>query len=178
MGTLRELSTKDFDHDLHAAKYRGDIDAHSEAFNRLFALLNDYDNEHRLASAEIHGFPALAGVVRLIEADPAIARALENDQDGQRFCQAVGVAIRLKMEKIGWAAVGMNGIIRGSSYFTEAERFIKEPPLDGDEYKVRALAATDAISKIGDVEEQEQTYREIKEALAATRHAEGRFSNV
>ena len=48
MGTLRELSVKDFDHDLHAAKYRGEIDAHPEAFNRLFTLLNDYDNEHRL----------------------------------------------------------------------------------------------------------------------------------
>lgn len=32
----------------------------------------------------------------------------------------------------------------------------------------------DAIAEIGDAEEQEQTYREIKEALAATRRAEGR----
>lgn len=174
MGTLRELSVEDFDQDLHASKYRGEIDAHPEAFNRLFALLNDYDNEHRLASAEIHGFPALAGVVRLIEADPTIARVLPADQDGQCFRQAVGVAVRLKMEKIGWAATGRKGIVRGSTYFTKAERFIKEPPLDGDEYKARALAALDVISNVGDAEEQEQTYRDIKEALAATRHAEGR----
>lgn len=174
MGTLRELSVKDFDRDLHASKCRGEIDAHPEAFNRLFTLLNDYDNEHRLASAEIHGFPALAGVVRLIEADHAIARALENDQDGRCFRQAVGIAVRLKMEKIGWATTGRKGSIRGSTYFTKAERFIKEPPLDGEEYTARALAALDAISNIGDAEEQEQTYRDIKEALAATRRAEGR----
>lgn len=174
MRTLRELSTQDFDRDLHASKYQREIDAHPEAFNRLFALLNDYDNEHRLASAEIHGFPALAGVVRLIEADPAIARVLQADQDGRCFRQAVGVAVRLKMEKIGWAATGRKGFVRGSTYFTKAERFVKEPPLNGDEYKARALAAMDTISNIGDAEEQEQTHREIKEALAATRRAEGR----
>ena len=174
METLRELSVEDFDQDLHAAKYRGEIDAHPEAFNRLFALLNDYDNEHRLASAEIHGFPALAGVVRLIEADPAIMCVLKADQDGRRFRQAVGVAVRLKMEKIGWAATGMKGTVRGSSYFTRAERYIKESPLDNDDYKARALAAMDSINQVEDLEEQEQTYREIKEALAATRRAEGR----
>ena len=113
-------------------------------------------------------------MVRFIEADPAIVRVLEAEQDGRRFCQAVGVAIKLKMEKIGWAATGMKGIIRGSNYFTKAERFVKEPPLDGDEYKARALAVLDAIAEIGDAEEQEQTYHEIKEALAATRRAEGR----
>lgn len=174
MGIFRELSAEDFDRDPHAAKYRGEIDAHPEAFNRLFALLNDHANEHQLASAEIHGFPALSGVARFIEADPAIVRVLEDGQDGCRFRQAVGVAIKLKMEKIGWAATGMKGIVRGSCYFTKAERFVKEPPLDGEEYKARALAAMDAIAEIGDAEEQEQTYREIKEALAATRRAEGR----
>ena len=174
MGILRELSAEDFDRDPHAAKYRGEIDAHPEAFNRLFALLNDHANEHHLASAENYGFPALSGVTCFIEADPAIVRVLESSRDGCRFRQAVGVAIKLKMEKIGWAATGMKGIVRGSNYFTKAERFVKEPPLDGDEYKARALAAMDALAEIGDAEEQEQTYREIKEALAATRRAEGR----
>ena len=174
MRILRELSAEDFDRDPHAAKYQGEINAHPEAFNRLFALLNDHANEHQLTSAESYGFPALSGVVRLIEADPSILHVLEAGQDGHRFRQAVGVAIRLKMEKIGWAATGMKGTVQGSSYFTKAERFIKEPPLDGDEYKARALAAMDAIAEIGDAEEQEQTYREIKEALAATRRAEGR----
>lgn len=102
MGILRELSAEDFDRDPHAAKYRGEIDAHPEAFNRLFALLNDYDNKHHLTGAEIYGFPALSGVVRFIETDPAIVRVLEAGQDGCRFRQAVKVAIRLKMEKIGW----------------------------------------------------------------------------
>ena len=174
MRTLRDLSTKDFDQDPHAAKYRGEIDAHPEAFNRLFALLNDRSNEHQMTSAEIHGFPALSGVVRLIEADPSILHVLEAGQDGYRFRQAVGVAVRLKMEKIGWAKTEKKGIVRGSCYFTKAERYVKEPPLNGDEYKARALAAMDAIAEIGNAEEQEQTYREIKEALAATRRAEGR----
>lgn len=77
MGILREISAEDFDRDPHAAKYRGEIDAHPEAFNRLFALLNDYDNKHHLTGAESYGFPALSGVVRFIEADPAIVRVLE-----------------------------------------------------------------------------------------------------
>ena len=89
--------------DPHAAKYRGEIDAHPEAFTRLFALLNDRANEH-----------------------------------------------------------------------PKAERYVKEPPSNSDEFKARALASLDDIAKIGDADEQEQTYREIKEALTATRRAEGR----
>lgn len=174
MGISRELSAEDFDRDPHAAKYRGEIDAHPEAFTRLFALLNDHTNEHRLTGAEIHGFPALSGVVRFIEADPAIVRVLEASQDGHRFRQAVGIAIRLKMKKIGWTKAGKKGIVNGSCYFTKAERYIKEPPLDKEEYKVRALAALEAITKIGDEHEREQTGRELMEALAATRREEGR----
>ena len=174
MGIRRELSAEDFDRDPHAAKYRGEIDAHPEAFNRLFALLNDHANEHQLTGAEIYGFPALSGVARFIEADPVIVRVLEASQDGCRFRQAVGIAIRLKMEKIGWTKAGKKGIVNGSCYFTKAERYIKEPPLDKEAYKVRALAALEAITKIGDEHEREQTGRELMEALAATRREEGR----
>lgn len=174
MGTLREISAEDFDRDPHAAKYRGEIDAHPEAFNRLFALLNDHTNEHRLTGAESYGFPALSGVARFIEAEPAIVRVLEAGQDECRFRQAIKIAIRLKMKKIGWTKAGKKGAVNGSCYFTKAERYIKEPPLDKEEYKVRALAALEAITKIGDEHEREQTGRELMEALAATRREEGR----
>lgn len=167
----RELGVDDFNRDSHATKYRGEIDARPEAFDRLFGLLNDPANEQRLADAEMLGLPALTGVVRFIEADPTIAQALETG--GNRFRQTVGVAIRLKMEQLGWRKTGRKRTVRGSRHFTKAERYFKESLSDQDHAK-RALEALEAVARIGDEREREQTGRELMEALAATRQAEGR----
>ena len=167
----RELGVDDFNRDSHAAKYRGEIDARPEAFDRLFGLLNDPANEQRLADAEMLGLPALTGVVRFIEADPTIARALETG--GNRFRQTVGVMIRLKMEQLGWQKTGRKRTVRGSRFFTKAERYVKESLSDQDHAK-RALEALEAVARIGDERERERTGRELMEALAATRRAEDR----
>lgn len=168
---FREISADDFYRDPNDAKRRDQLEAHPDAFDRLFALLNDPANEQRLVDAERHGLPALAGVVRLVEDDPVIARVLETG--GKRFHQTVGVAVKLKMEKLGWQKAGRKGTVRGSRHFTKAERYINEPTPDND-HKVRALKALETVSQIGDEEERAQTGRELMEALAATRRAEGR----
>ena len=168
---FREVSADDFYRDPHDAKRRDQLEAHPEAFDRLFALLNDPANEQRLVDAEMHGFPALAGVVRLVEGDPVIARVLE--AGGKRFHQTIGVAVKLKMEKLGWQKAGRKGTVRGSRHFTKAERYVNAAPTDNG-YTARALKALETVEQIGDEQERAQTGRELMEALAATRRAEGR----
>ena len=170
---IRELGVDDFARDPHAAKYRDELEARPDAFKQLFALMNDPANEQRLVDAEMLGLPALAGIARFVEADPVIARALEPDQGGNRFRQTVGVAVRLKMELMGWQKTGRKGTVRGSRFFTKAERYVKESLSDQDHAK-RALEALEAVARIGDERERERTGRELMEALAETRRAEGR----
>ena len=168
----REIGVDDFSRDPHAAKYQGELQAHPDAFDRLFELLNDPANEQRLVDAEMLGLPALTGVVRFIEADFVIAHALKADQGINRFRQTVGVAIRLKMGKLGWKKAGRKGTVRGSRCFTKAERYINETP--AHICTALALEALEKVSQIGDEHERAQTGRELMEALANERRKEGR----
>lgn len=170
---IRELGIDDFARDPHAAKYRDELEARPDAFTRLFALMNDPANEQRLVDAEMLGLPALAGIARFVEADPVIARTLEPDQDGNRFRQTVGVAVRLKMELMGWQKTGRKGTVRGSRLFTKAERYVNNQQSNSAHSK-RALAVLEAIQQIGDDQEREETCRELMEALESTRREEGR----
>ena len=171
--TLHPIGESDFTDDPHATRYRDELDRHPEAFRRLFALLNDPTNEQRLVDAEMHRLPALCGVVRFIESDPAIEPVLAEGRGAHRFRQTVGVAVKLKMAKLGWRTTGRKGTVRGATYFTKAEHYAAaETP--GDDPREKALAALDAVAEIGDDTEREATGRRLMAALAATRRAEGR----
>ena len=163
------LSAEDFTRDPHAAKYRDQLKAHRPAFERLFALLNDPANEQRLIDAESYDKPALAGVVRFIEDDPAIATILESD----RFRQTVGVAVKLKMAKLGWQKSGKKGTVTGARHFVKAERYTRKHAAESA-YAATALDALKAVAQIGDDCEREETGRVLMEALAKTRHESGR----
>ncbi len=167
------MGVNDFKRDSHAAKYVVELDCRPEATERLFWLLNEPANEQRLEDAEMNGMPALAGVARILEDDLVIGEVLDTDPASLRFRQAVGVAIKLKMAKLGWQTTGKKGAVRGSRHFTKAERYAQEQ-LDEDARRDRALAALEAIMHIGDQQEHEESGRYLMEALAETRRAEGR----
>ena len=169
----REVGPADFETDPHAAKYRGQLEAHPEAFARLFGLLNDPANEQRMVDAEMQGMPALAGVVRFIEGDPVIAAVVESGAGGFRFRQTVGVVVKLKMAKSGWQTTGRKGSVRGAVHFTKAEHYHHDPP-EEDAYARRAGAALDVVERIGDDGERQVTGEVLMAALAATRRDEGR----
>lgn len=171
--TRSDIGAADFYADPHAAKYQGELEAHPDAFQNLFELLNLPANEQRLTDAEMHNLPALAGVVRFIEADPTIERILISGPPGFRFRQSVGVAVKLKMAKLGWRSTGRKGAVKGASHFTKAERFAPGPAA-GDDYAAGALAAIDAVGQIGEDSERQSTGRALMDALAATRRSEGR----
>ena len=125
-------------------------------------------------AAETYGRPALSGVVRDIEVDEVVAPVLAS-ADSLRFRQAVGVAVRLTMETMGWATTGKKGPVRGSAYFRTSERYASPAPgSDGPAAATRARFALRAIEGIGDEAERQQTATELLGALAESRRAEGR----
>ena len=167
--TAQCLSTEDFGRDPHARRYRDQLHNHPIAFKRLFELLNDPANEQRLIDAGSYGKPALAGVVRFIEADPDIGTLVESD----RFRQTVGVAVRLKMAKLGWQKTGKKGTVTGARCFVKAERYTKREETEAG-YTTTALAALGTVAEIGDDREREETGRFLMDALAGTRRESGR----
>ncbi len=167
------ISGADFADDPHSVKYMGELDRHSEAFHRLFELLNDPANEQRLVDAETHDLPALAGIVRFVEEEPAIRYVLSRGRSSLRFRQAVGVAVKLKMQKLGRRTTGRKGVVKSAVYFTRAERYIADPDAAASSAS-SALEALDAVASMGDETERLQTGRELMEALAATRRSAGR----
>jgi hypothetical protein len=167
------LSVADFAGDPHAARYRGALESNPTASRRLFELLNDPRNEQRLVDAELHDLPALAGVVRYLEADPDVGGLLSTGKASYRFRQAVGVAVKLKMAKLGWRTTGSKGTVKGATHFSKAERYRPDPSADRP-YADRALSALRAIREIGDEDERDETVELVMTALAEARERDGR----
>ena len=115
-------------------------------FNMVLAFFDDPGRQQRMIESELyHDRPALAGVVKELEALPAVQAFFENNDahTTTRFRQAVGVAVRIVMEKHGWRTTGrkrslgtreavppgttMPGAYRNSgglaTWFTRAERY-------------------------------------------------------
>ncbi len=94
-------------------------------FADVVAFFNNAERQQRMVDAEIHHDRApLAGVVREFEAQPKINLFLSevHPRQTQRFRQAVGVLVRMLMERKGWRKTGKKG-----SLGVRAEK-IKESP--------------------------------------------------
>ena len=113
------VSRQTFESDPHGVKYLRVLDANPRARDRFLGLLNDPCNQHRLVDAQELGHPALAGIVRFLDADRIVGPVVA---DELRFRQAVGVGVRLKMEELGWRKTGVKGPVT-SEHFSRAERY-------------------------------------------------------
>lgn len=81
-------------------------------FQDLLKFFNDAGRQRRMEEAEIHHDRApLAGVVRELEADPAINECLAglDHQRTKRFRQAAGALVRMIMQRRGWHTTGRKG---------------------------------------------------------------------
>lgn len=81
-------------------------------FGELLEFFNDEGRQRRMEESEIHHDRApLAGVVRELEMVPAINHFLSKVHAGltKRFRQAVGVLVRIVMQKRGWKKTGRKG---------------------------------------------------------------------
>lgn len=118
------IGRDDFEHDEHARQFRNAIDNHPEASNQLFELINDCTNERLLENAAEQGLPAFQGIVQIVEANHAILHVLESGEAGHRFRQAVGVAIKLKMERLGWHGTGESRSLKGTRFFKNSKLYV------------------------------------------------------
>jgi hypothetical protein len=166
------ISDQAFLADSHAARYRDVAENHPDAFAALLTILNDPTHQAGLVAAERFGLPALSGVVQAVESDANIVQVLRS-AGSARFRQAVGVAVRLTMEALGWTTTGRKGPVKGAAFFKRAERY-RAPENGPSSPESRARAALEAVAAIGDEEERVRTGSELLTGLAATRRAEHR----
>jgi hypothetical protein len=114
-------------------------------FEEVLAFFNDAGRQQRMEDSEIHHDRApLAGVVRELEAEPAVHRFFAKFRRGRsaRLRQAIGVLVRMIMERRGWQTTGKKGSlgVRGNPdsrspyhnagglalWFIRAERYQRE----------------------------------------------------
>jgi hypothetical protein len=83
-----------------------------QPFDSVLEFFDDADRQRRMEESELHHDRApLAGVVREFESQPTIDRFLTgmHVQRNTRFRQAIGVLVRMVMERRGWQKTGRKG---------------------------------------------------------------------
>jgi hypothetical protein len=83
-----------------------------QPFADVLAFFDDADRQRRMEESELHHDRSpLAGVVRELEAQPRVNQFLSATQTRRntRFRQAIGVLVRMIMEKRGWQKTGRKG---------------------------------------------------------------------
>ena len=83
-----------------------------QPFDMVLEFFNDADRQRRMEESELHHDRApLAGVVRELESQPAIDQFLAgvHTRRSTRLRQAIGVLVRMIMERRGWKKTGRKG---------------------------------------------------------------------
>ena len=125
------IGLEDFKRNEIARRFLGAINAHPEARDRVFDLLNDHTNEQRLVHESESQRPAFQGIVHAFERDPDILSVLETGEEGYRFRQAVGIAVWLKMPMLGWHSTGISRPLKRTLYFKNSKLYIPAPDRGG-----------------------------------------------
>lgn len=167
------LTLDHFRADPHAAKYVRELAGRARAGEHLLAILNEATATRLLIHEADRGDPPLDGVVRRIEADPEIRPILASGPQGHRFRQTVGVAVRLRMEQLGWQTAHSKGVVRGAEFFKKAERFTRDPD-QAERWRKKALAGLADVAHIGTEQERHETGDSLMRALKKTQAVEGR----
>jgi hypothetical protein len=84
----------------------------AQPFDAILAFFQEEQRQRRMEESEMHhDRPPLAGVVRELESQPDIDRFLSTADRGRakRLRQAVGVLVRIIMERRGWQKTGRKG---------------------------------------------------------------------
>ena len=99
------VGRRDFDNPIYTAI----MDEHEEAFNLIFNLLNNYENELKLINASRCGDPAVQGISGIIHNEQLLFDILTNNERegsrqtvGDKFRKTLGHAVKEKMEGLGW----------------------------------------------------------------------------
>ncbi len=94
-----------------------------QVFDQVVEFFQSEDRQRRLEESETHhDRPALAGVVRELESQPAVDQFLgsKHPRHTKRLRQAVGVLVRILMERRGWRKTGKKGSLGVRAALTSA----------------------------------------------------------
>ncbi len=106
------ITPERFSEEIQGRTFSDVLNDPEQPFAEVLQFFNDEDRQQRMEDSEIHhDRPALAGVIRELESQPAIDRFLKNKhaRRSQRLRQAVGVVVRMVMEHRGWNKTGRKG---------------------------------------------------------------------
>ena len=98
--------------DQQGKKFADVVNDPVQPFDFVLAFFNDADRQRRMEESELHHDRApLAGVVRELESQTPIDQFLASEHAGRntRFRQAIGVLVRMIMERRGWRKTGRKG---------------------------------------------------------------------
>lgn len=106
------ITKKQFLEDRHGRTFSDVANDSEQPFNQVLAFFNETDRQRRMEESEVHhNRPPLAGVVRELESIADIDRFLAtmHPRRTKRLRQAVGVIVRMIMERRGWKRTGKKG---------------------------------------------------------------------
>ena len=106
------LTRQDFLKDRQGRTYADVVNDPEQPFDEALAFFNDPERQRRMEESETHHDRApMAGVVRELESQPGINKFLGTvqAQRNQRLRQAIGVLVRMIMERRGWRKTGKKG---------------------------------------------------------------------
>jgi hypothetical protein len=112
MATNVLISREEFTNDRQGRTFADVLNDPKQPFDEALAFFNNADRQRRMEESEIHHDRApLAGVVRELESLPGINKFLGTIQPrrNQRLRQAIGVLVRMIMERRGWKKTGKKG---------------------------------------------------------------------
>lgn len=107
-----KITRKSFLEDIQGRTFSDVVNDPEQPFDVVLEFFNDASRQRRMEESEIHhDRPPLSGVVREFESQPAIDRYLAGDHTkrSKRLRQAVGVVVRIIMQRRGWQKTGRKG---------------------------------------------------------------------
>ena len=106
------ITTKQFLEHAQGRTFADVVDDPQKTFDAVLNFFSDADRQRRMEESEIHHDRSpLAGVVRELEAEPTINQFLSevHTSRSNRLRQAIGVVVRIIMERRGWKKTGRKG---------------------------------------------------------------------
>ena len=106
------VTRDDFLEDSQGRTFADVVNDREQPFDCVLAFFDDADRQRRMEEAELHHDRSpLAGVVRELESQPAVNRffADVHTRRNTRLRQAIGVLVRMIMERRGWQKTGRKG---------------------------------------------------------------------
>lgn len=106
------VTRDDFLRDAQGKTFADVLNDPQQPFSCVLEFFDDADRQRRMEESELHHDRApLAGVVRELESQPAIHQFFSQaaPRYSTRFRQAIGVLIRMIMERRGWRKTGRKG---------------------------------------------------------------------